>query len=91
MPNTRLEAGLAWAGQWATEHAGPLAVPVRAFIGGPSIGTWLSGLRAQAQVPAGEAGALDPDRRAALEGIDPWWAPAWPIEWQRTYAAARAW
>ncbi|MFE2352514.1 DEAD/DEAH box helicase [Kitasatospora cineracea] len=87
----RFDAGLAWARQWAAEHHGSLAVPVRASIGGYPIGTWLSALRAQAQVPAGEAGALDPERRAALEAIDPWWAPAWPIEWQRTYAAARAW
>ncbi|WP_285740979.1 helicase associated domain-containing protein, partial [Kitasatospora phosalacinea] len=27
----------------------------------------------------------------ALEAIDPWWAPSWPITWQRSYAAARAW
>lgn len=35
--------------------------------------------------------ALDPERRAALEEIDPWWCPAWPIVWQRTYAVARQW
>ncbi|WP_435818877.1 helicase associated domain-containing protein [Kitasatospora cineracea] len=79
------------ARQWTAEHHGSLAAPVRASIGGYPIGTWLSALRAQAQVPAGEAGALDPDRRAALEAIDAWWAPSWPVEWQRTYAAARAW
>lgn len=36
-------------------------------------------------------GVLDPDRRAALEGIDPWRAPRWPVKCQRAYAAARAW
>ncbi|MGW3045649.1 hypothetical protein ACWC9T_37820 [Kitasatospora sp. NPDC001159] len=42
-------------------------------------------------MPEGEPGALDPQRRAALEEIDPWWAPRWPIVWQRTYAVARQW
>ncbi|MCU7827185.1 hypothetical protein [Kitasatospora sp. DSM 101779] len=42
-------------------------------------------------VPAGEPGALDPERRAALEEIDPWWCPSWPITWQRTHATARQW
>ncbi|WP_344640893.1 hypothetical protein [Kitasatospora cystarginea] len=23
--------------------------------------------------------------------IDPWWAPSWPIVWQRTYSVARQW
>ncbi|CAM5562622.1 helicase associated domain-containing protein (plasmid) [Streptomyces viridifaciens] len=30
-------------------------------------------------------------RRAALEEIDPWWCPRWPITWQRSYAVARQW
>ncbi|WP_030277254.1 Helicase associated domain protein [Streptomyces sp. NRRL B-24484] len=41
--------------------------------------------------PAGEPGALAPERRAALEEIDPWWCPAWPIVWQRAYSVARMW
>ncbi|MGW4651501.1 helicase associated domain-containing protein [Kitasatospora sp. NPDC004289] len=52
---------------------------------------WLAALRAAAEVPGGEAGALDPERRAQLEAIDPWWAPRWPITWQRSYANARPW
>ncbi|WP_030462599.1 hypothetical protein [Kitasatospora sp. NRRL B-11411] len=75
----------------AAEHFGSPAAPVRASIGGYPIGTWLAGLRAQAEVPEGEKGALEPARRAALEAIAPGWAPTWPIAWQRTYAAARAW
>ncbi|MBV6702625.1 helicase associated domain-containing protein [Kitasatospora aureofaciens] len=55
------------------------------------VGVWLAGLRAAAEVPEGEPGALAPERRAALEEIDPWWCPAWPITWQRTYAVARQW
>ena len=42
-------------------------------------------------VPAGEQGALTAERRRALEEIDPWWCPTWPITWQRAYAAARQW
>ncbi|MFI5534468.1 helicase associated domain-containing protein [Kitasatospora sp. NPDC051853] len=26
-----------------------------------------------------------------MEAIDPWWAPRWPITWQRSYATARSW
>ncbi|MBV6701910.1 helicase associated domain-containing protein [Kitasatospora aureofaciens] len=32
-----------------------------------------------------------PERRQALEEIDPFWCPAWPITWQRAYATARQW
>ncbi|MFI8085281.1 helicase associated domain-containing protein [Kitasatospora sp. NPDC086009] len=27
----------------------------------------------------------------ALEEIDPFWCPVWPVTWQRTYAVARSW
>ncbi|WP_406085856.1 helicase associated domain-containing protein [Kitasatospora purpeofusca] len=68
-----------------------MAAPARASVGGYAIGTWLAELRAAAQVPAGEQGALAAERRAALEEIDPWWCPVWPVTWQRTYATARLW
>ncbi|MEV4561477.1 Helicase associated domain protein [Kitasatospora sp. NPDC049285] len=89
--DARFEAGLSWARVWAAEHGGSLAAPARASIGGYQLGTWLVSLRTAAEVPAGEPGALSPERRRALEEIDPWWCPAWPITWQRAYAAARAW
>ncbi|GAA1239808.1 DEAD/DEAH box helicase [Kitasatospora nipponensis] len=89
--DARFEAGLDWARVWAKDHGGSLAAPARASVGGYAIGTWLSELRAAAQVPAGEQGALAPERRRALEEIDPWWCPTWPITWQRTYATARQW
>ncbi|MGW3186154.1 Helicase associated domain protein [Kitasatospora sp. NPDC001119] len=91
VPDARFEAGLDWARVWAREHGGSLAAPARASIGGYPIGTWLSALRAAAQVPADQAGALSTHRRRLLEEIDPWWCPTWPITWQRTYAAARRW
>ncbi|MFD5463065.1 Helicase associated domain protein [Kitasatospora sp. NPDC127059] len=89
--DARFEAGLDWARVWAKEHGSSLAAPARASVGSYPIGTWLSELRAAAQVPAGEPGALSPERRRALEEIDPWWCPAWPITWQRAYAVARLW
>ncbi|MFJ2863985.1 Helicase associated domain protein [Kitasatospora sp. NPDC087314] len=89
--DARFEAGLAWARVWAKEHGGSLACPARASIGSYPIGTWLSELRAAAQVPVDQPGALASERRAALEEIDPWWCPAWPITWQRAYATARQW
>ncbi|MDQ0305533.1 superfamily II DNA or RNA helicase [Kitasatospora herbaricolor] len=89
--DARFEAGLDWARVWAKGHGGSLAAPARASVGGYAIGTWLSELRAAAQVPAGEQGALSPERRRALEEIDPWWCPAWPITWQRAYSVARSW
>ncbi|MFJ5886617.1 hypothetical protein [Kitasatospora cineracea] len=69
-------------------------MPVRVSIGGYLAGTWLAALRAQAESPewVGRVdGVLDPDQRATLEGVDPWWAPRWTVEWQRAYPAARAW
>lgn len=56
-------------------RGGSLTAPVRASVGGYAIGTWLAELRAAAQVPAGQPGALTPQRRAALEEIDPWLVP----------------
>ncbi|MFE7531812.1 helicase associated domain-containing protein [Kitasatospora sp. NPDC057542] len=91
MSDARFEAGLDWARVWAKGHGGSLAAPARASVGGYAIGTGLSELRASAQVPAGEQGSLAPERRRALEEIDPWWCPIWPITWQRAYATARLW
>ncbi|MER5642774.1 Helicase associated domain protein [Kitasatospora sp. NPDC002227] len=89
--DARFETGLDWARVWAKGHGGSLAAPSRASVGGYAIGSWLSELRASAQVPADQPGALSPDRRRALEDIDPFWCPTWPITWQRTYATARQW
>ncbi|MFJ2477978.1 Helicase associated domain protein [Streptomyces sp. NPDC087659] len=49
---------------------------------GRPIGQWLSNCR--------RPGALTPERAAQLAEIDPDWCPAWPIDWQRHYAAVRA-
>ncbi|MFD8756016.1 DEAD/DEAH box helicase family protein [Kitasatospora sp. NPDC059577] len=50
--DARFDAGLDWARVWAKEHGGSLAAPARASVGGYAIGTWLSELRAAAQIPA---------------------------------------
>ncbi|WP_431675962.1 Helicase associated domain protein [Kitasatospora sp. KL5] len=89
--DARFEAGLDWAKVWAKDHGGSLAAPARASVGGYAIGTWLAELRAAAQVPVGEPGALAPERRRSLEEVDPWWCPTWPITWQRAYGVARQW
>ncbi|MFZ4279128.1 helicase associated domain-containing protein [Streptomyces rhizosphaericola] len=56
------------------------------MIDGVRIGQTLSNLRR----PGGLGG--DPERaaerRAALEAIDPDWAPTWSTDWQRAYTAA---
>ncbi|MGF1430018.1 Helicase associated domain protein [Kitasatospora sp. LaBMicrA B282] len=91
IPDARFDAGLAWARVWAAEHAGSLAAPARASIGGFAIGQWLAVQRAAAALPPGAEGALDPARRRRLEQLDPWWNPGWPITWQRGYATARLW
>ncbi|WP_127469607.1 DEAD/DEAH box helicase [Streptomyces sp. B27] len=92
------EVGMVWsvadAAFWRTvaiarqafELYGTLAVPRSLVIDGVRIGQTLSNLRR----PGGLGG--DPERaaerRAALEAIDPDWAPAWSTDWQRAYTAA---
>lgn len=73
------------------DRAGPIDHGAgAASIGGYRLGNWLTSLQAQAEVPTDEPGAFTPERRRALEELDPRWCPAWPVTWQRAYAAARA-
>ncbi|CAL9319886.1 Helicase associated domain protein [Streptomyces sp. SudanB25_2051] len=60
-----------------------LCAPKAAVALDRPVGQWLANLR--------RPGALEgrPEWRAALEAIDPDWRPAWPVEWQRAYAAVR--
>lgn len=48
---------------------------------GRPVGQWLTNCR--------RPGAVTPERAAQLAAIDPDWAPAWPVDWQRHYAAVR--
>ncbi|WP_319191968.1 helicase associated domain-containing protein [Streptomyces sp. AK04-3B] len=60
-----------------------LCAPRTAVALGKPVGQFVSNLR--------RPGALDrhPERAAALAAIDPDWNPAWPVTWQRHYAAVR--
>lgn len=78
------EAGLAHARSYAAEH-GHLAVPgTDAVYQGYPLGSWLARQRRTARQ------MREPTERSrALEAIDPWWNPPWPLAWQRSYAQAR--
>ncbi|GGX97008.1 helicase [Streptomyces minutiscleroticus] len=95
------EEGLAAARGWAAEH-GHLLAPLDATYQGYRVGIWLKNQRAAARRadeieqrragggPVGSAtGALSEERREQLEGIDPSWCPAWPVEWQRAFHLVR--
>ncbi|MFD9324003.1 Helicase associated domain protein [Streptomyces sp. NPDC060053] len=60
-----------------------LCAPRAAVALGKPVGQFVSNLR--------RPGVLDrhPERAAALVAIDPDWNPAWPVSWQRHYAAVR--
>ncbi|MGW3563605.1 Helicase associated domain protein [Streptomyces sp. NPDC000941] len=64
---------------------GTLAAPKDAWVEGVAVGQWLANLRKPGGLGKDEERAEE--RRRALEAIDPDWNPAWPIDWQRRYAA----
>ncbi|UFR07641.1 helicase associated domain-containing protein [Streptomyces sp. Go40/10] len=78
------EENLAAARAYYAE-AGTLAAPVTATALDKPVGQWLANVRKDGGL------GKDPERaarRAAqLADIDPDWRPAWPVDWQRTYAA----
>ncbi|MFI8998651.1 Helicase associated domain protein [Streptomyces sp. NPDC053542] len=76
------EENLAAARVYFEQHR-TLAAPRPATALDRPVGQWLSNMR--------RPGALDghPERAAALAAIDPEWNPAWPVDWQRHYAAVR--
>ncbi|MFE5325534.1 Helicase associated domain protein [Embleya sp. NPDC056575] len=76
-PDAAFEDGLAVARRYV-ERVGHLAAPQGAVQDGVRVGQWLANQR--------RAGVLDarPERRRALEELDPWWKPdGWTIAWQR--------
>ncbi|MES9807493.1 DEAD/DEAH box helicase [Streptomyces sp. CS081A] len=78
----RFQENLAAAKAYYEEYW-TLCAPRSATALDRSVGQWLSNLR--------RPGALDgkEEWRAALEAVDADWNPAWPLEWQRYYAALR--
>ncbi|MFD5110121.1 DEAD/DEAH box helicase [Streptomyces cinereoruber] len=78
----RFQENLQAAKAYFEEHW-TLCAPRSATALDRSVGQWLSNLR--------RPGALDgkEEWKAALEAVDADWNPAWPLEWQRYYAALR--
>ncbi|MBK3590056.1 helicase associated domain-containing protein, partial [Streptomyces sp. MBT57] len=64
---------------------GTLAAPVTAMIMDRPIGQWLANARKKNGL--GKDPQRAQRRAAALAAIDPDWNPAWPVDWQRHYAA----
>jgi len=87
---------------YATEH-GHACPPADAVWNGKPVGVILKNFRTaqrrtqalERRAEAGEdnldwTGALAPDRKAALDAIDPAWCPTgWTLEWQRAFTLAR--
>ncbi|WP_237321340.1 DEAD/DEAH box helicase [Streptomyces sp. JJ36] len=62
------------------EEFSTLAAPRDAVVDGFPVGQWLENLRKGVM-------AVTEKRDSALREIDPYWNPAWPVSWQRRYAA----
>ncbi|MFD6231624.1 helicase associated domain-containing protein [Streptomyces sp. NPDC060232] len=77
---TALDHARAYAG----EH-GHLCAPTSTRQDGFAIGKWLHSQRVRAR-----RGQLDPILNQALTGIDSWWNPPWPTDWQREHHHAHA-
>ncbi|MEU4040229.1 Helicase associated domain protein [Streptomyces collinus] len=80
----RFEEGLEHARAYAAEH-GHLAVSKKSGLyRGYPLGAWLAGNRSRARRAPGAT-----KRSLALDAVDPWWNPPWPLAWQRSYARLR--
>ncbi|WP_053748123.1 helicase associated domain-containing protein [Streptomyces sp. MMG1533] len=78
----RFQENLEAAKAYYAEHW-TLCAPRSAVALSRPVGQWLSNLR--------RPGALDrhPEWETALHEVDEHWNPAWPVDWQRHYAAVR--
>ncbi|MFC1431356.1 Helicase associated domain protein [Streptacidiphilus sp. N1-3] len=83
------QANLTAARAWAHANGGHLSAPVTTTWDGTPIGRFLADMRTAAARTTGP-GALTDARRKALDEIDPWWCPPWPLAWQRTFRTAQA-
>ncbi|MEW1632107.1 Helicase associated domain protein [Streptomyces sp. NPDC089173] len=66
---------------------GTLSAPVTAMIMDRPVGQWLANARKRNGL--GKDVERAQRRAAALAAIDPDWNPAWPVDWQRYYAALK--
>ncbi|WP_059007572.1 DEAD/DEAH box helicase [Streptomyces specialis] len=86
------ERELAWEETLAVlrtyyQEYGTLAAPRSATILGRPVGMMLANLRRDGGL--GKDPARAARRAEQLVAIDPHWNPAWPVEWQRTYAGVQ--
>ncbi|WP_267715841.1 helicase associated domain-containing protein [Streptomyces sp. CoH17] len=80
----RFETGLEHARAYFAEH-GHLVVSGKGTVHeGCPLGTWLVAQRSKAR-----RAARPTDRSRALDAVDPWWNPPWPLKWQRSFAQIR--
>jgi hypothetical protein len=78
------ETALEYARAYAAEH-GHLAISgKRITYQGYPLGAWLTSQRSRARRAQSAT-----KRCLALDAVDPWWNPPWPLAWQRVYAAVR--
>jgi hypothetical protein len=78
------EAALEHARAYAAEH-GHLAISGKTIkYQGYPLGSWLTSQRNRARRARSAT-----KRSLALDAIDPWWNPPWPLAWQRAYADVR--
>ncbi|MGC5195137.1 helicase associated domain-containing protein [Streptomyces albidoflavus] len=78
-----LDTAFAHARTYADRY-GHIAAPAGTVLDGFRLGKWLAWQRRRAH-----QGRLSPARAKALAMIDPWWNPAWPLQWQRDYHRLR--
>ncbi|MFF7415449.1 Helicase associated domain protein [Streptomyces lydicus] len=78
------EAALEHARAYAAEY-GHLAISGKSIkYRGYRLGAWLTSQRSRAWRASSAT-----KRSLALDAIDPWWNPPWPLAWQRAYADVR--
>lgn len=77
------DQGLSSARAYWKQHGHLCASAADTHAGFP-IGQWLANLRVRAR-----RSRLDPAVAQQLHAMDPWWAPAWPSDWQRACYTVR--
>ncbi|RXS65325.1 helicase [Streptomyces sp. TM32] len=85
--DARFYKNLAAARDYFAVHR-TLAAPKDAVMDGVAVGQWLANLRKTGGLGKDEDRATE--RREALERIDEYWNPPWPVVWQQRYAALAA-
>lgn len=82
-PPESFECHYEHARQYVDAH-GTLAISADTLGGDPYLGNWLEDMRNRIS-----EGELYPERAEALNALDPYWNPAWDLDWQHDYARIR--